>query len=327
MTTTSATSTIVSTLGGGSGIDMTGLATSLASAQFAAKIDRNTTQKDTVARQISAAADLKSQILALASSVGDRVRSGDVSTQPAIANSAVATVSRGVASGSGSYTLEVTSLASAQTLTSPAYAAGTAATGSGTLTLRFGTIAGTAFAEDATHAPVDITIASGATLADVAGAINAANAGVSAYVATGSDGAHLMLKGQEGAANAFVLEATETVGEEGLANLAWNPAGDASRRLANSASAAFKLDGLAMTSASNTVADVVPGLSLKLTRALSALTALQLGVSADQPVGPALIQIYESARRAVLDSVLEFDARTIASIRQDFTEIGKAMLH
>lgn len=264
MTTTSATSTIVSTLGGGSGIDMTALATGLANAQFAPKIDRNTTQSEIATRQISVAADLKSQILTLASSVGDRVRSGDISTQPSIANSTVATVSRGAASGSGSYTLEVTSLAAGQTLTSPAYAASTAPTGSGTLTLRFGTISGTSFTEDTAHAATSITIASGATLADVASAINAANAGVSAYVATGADGAHLMLKGQEGAANAFVLEANETVGEEGLANLAWSPAGDGTRLLASSTSAAFKLDGLAMTSASNTISDIVPGLSLKL---------------------------------------------------------------
>lgn len=67
--------------------------------------------------------------------------------------------------------------------------------------------------------------------------------------------------------------------------------------------------------------------SASLTRALSALTALQLGVSPEQSVGPALIQLYASARRAVLDSVLDFDARTITSIRQDFIEIGKAILH
>ncbi|MCB2058682.1 MAG: flagellar filament capping protein FliD [Novosphingobium sp.] len=265
MTTTSATSTIVSALGGGSGIDMAALATSLAEAQFAARIDRNSARADTVERQISASSTLKSQIQTLAASVGDRVRTGDISSQPAIANGAVAAVSRGVASGSGNYTLEVTALAGAQTLTSPAYAAGSAPVGSGSLTLRFGTITGSSFTEDSGHAPTTVTIASGATLADVAAAINAANAGVSAYVASGADGAHLMLKGAEGAANAFVLEASETVGEEGLAALAWNPAGDPARRLANAGDAAFKFDGLAMTSASNTIAEIVPGLNLKLT--------------------------------------------------------------
>ena len=265
MTTTSATSSIVASLGGGSGIDMAGLATSLAEASFAARKDRLTTRSDTLERQISAASNLKSMILQLASSVGDRVRSGDVSTQPSIANSAVASVSRGVASGSGSYSLEVTQLAAGQTLTGPAYAAGTAPTGSGTLTLRFGTISGSTFAEDTARSPAAITIPGGATLAQVAGAINAANTGVSAYVAQGADGAHLMLKGSEGSANGFILEASETPGEKGLAALAWTPAAAPERLKATAQSAEFKLDGLAMTSASNKISDLVPGLSLALT--------------------------------------------------------------
>lgn len=265
MTTTSATSQIVATLGGGSGIDMAGLAKGLADAQFARRIDRLTSQSDTLDRQISAASTLKSQVLQLASSVGDRVRTGDLSTQPGIANAAVAAASRGTASGKGSYSLEVTSLAKGQTLTSPALAAASSAVGAGSLTLKFGTVNGGAFAEDAAHPAVTLTIASGTTLADVAAQINGANAGVTAYVANGADGAHLMLKGQEGAANGFILEASETVGEEGLAQFAWTPASPGARLLSSAADASFKLDGLAMTSRSNTLADVAPGLTLKLT--------------------------------------------------------------
>lgn len=265
MTTTSATSSIVSTLGAGSGIDMAALATSLATAQFANRIDRNTTRADTVDRQISAASTLKSQLLQLASSVGERVRSGDLSAQPSIANGVVAVATRGVASGSGSYTLEVSALAASQVLTSPAYADPDSAAGSGTLTLRFGTIANGSFTATAGRAASEITIPGGATLNDVASAINAAGTGVSAYVATGADGARLMLKGQEGAANAFVLETAPATGGEALANLAWNPAGDASRQLGSAADAAFKLDGLAMTSPFNALSEIVPGLNLRLT--------------------------------------------------------------
>lgn len=65
--------------------------------------------------------------------------------------------------------------------------------------------------------------------------------------------------------------------------------------------------------------------SQSLTRALAALTALQLGVNGNQPIAPALIQLYDSARRAVLDSALAFDAPTINEIRNDFLEIGKAI--
>lgn len=65
--------------------------------------------------------------------------------------------------------------------------------------------------------------------------------------------------------------------------------------------------------------------SQALTRALSALTALQLGVDASAPLAPALHQLYESARRSVLNSVLAFDPRTIGTIRDDFAEIARAM--
>lgn len=265
MPATSLTSSIVQTLGAGSGIDMTALAEGLAQAQFAARIDRNTQRSELVERQISLAANLKSMIQQLASGVGDRVRTGDLSSQPLIANSAVAAVSRGTASGKGSYSLEVTRLAAAQALSSPTFASASAPTGSGSLTIRFGTIAGSMFNEDLAHPATTIAVASGATLADVAAAINASGSGLSAYVATGTGGAQLMLKGQEGAGNAFVIEASETPGEEGLAALAWTPAAPAGRLLANSGDAAFKFDGLAMGSASNTIADIVPGLSLTLT--------------------------------------------------------------
>ena len=244
---------------------MAALAEGLAQAQFANRIDRNTARSELVERQISEAANLKSMIQQLANGVGDRVRGGDLSTQPLIANAAIAQVSRGTASGKGTYSLEVTRLAAAQTLSSPAFAAASTPTGSGSLTIRFGTISGSSFSEDVDHAPSTITIPSGATLADVAAAINAANAGVSAYVASGTGGAHLMLKGSEGAANGFVIEASETPGEEGLAALAWSPAAAPERLLAGAGDAAFKLDGLAMGSKSNTIADVAPGLSLTLT--------------------------------------------------------------
>ena len=66
--------------------------------------------------------------------------------------------------------------------------------------------------------------------------------------------------------------------------------------------------------------------SQSLTRALSALTALQLGVSNTSEVAGALHQFYESARKAILDSVLDFDATTIAAIRADCSDVAAAML-
>ncbi len=65
--------------------------------------------------------------------------------------------------------------------------------------------------------------------------------------------------------------------------------------------------------------------SQALTRALSALTALQLGVAGEAGVALALRQFYQAARAALLDSVLAFKPARIAGIRQDFTEIAAAL--
>jgi len=223
VTTTSATSTqsLVTMLGGGSGVDMLALANNLAIAQFSARNDRLTAKSDTLESKISAASNIKSMLLSLSSSLGERVRVGDLSPQPGIANASVAAVSlSGSRRPSGTFSLEVTQLAQSQTLASRTFAAATDTVGAGKLTLRFGSVSGGAFTEDAGHAAASIDIPSGATLSDVADAINGANAGVSAYIANTVDGARLVLKGQDGAANGFVLEAGEDPAEPGLAALA-----------------------------------------------------------------------------------------------------------
>jgi flagellar protein FliS len=65
--------------------------------------------------------------------------------------------------------------------------------------------------------------------------------------------------------------------------------------------------------------------SHSMTRALTAITALQLGVSGESDVAGALKHLYESARRTVLDCAITFDSRKIETLRADFLEIGRAL--
>ncbi|MBT2133179.1 flagellar filament capping protein FliD [Croceibacterium sp. LX-88] len=263
----SETSSIVSALGAGSGVDMVALANNLALTQFKLRNDRLAAKKDLLSQQISSASSIKNMLTQLASAMGERVRVGDLSPQPSVANGSVATASSPSGTqGSGTYSLEVLALASSQTLSSPALASSTTVVGAGKLTLRFGATTAAGFTEG-TKAAVEIDIPTGATLSTIASAINAKSSGVTAYVAQTSSGAQLVLKGPDGAQNGFIVEATETAGQEGLAALAWNPSagGASSRLLATASDASFKLDGLSMTSASNTISNVAPGLSLSLT--------------------------------------------------------------
>ncbi len=261
-----ATSSIATTLGIGSGVDMTGLAEQLAEAQFAGRNERLATKSETLEQRISLAGSIRSSFSTFASALGERMRTGDLAPLPNIGNTSVAAVSSPVGSiGKGSYSLEVTKLATNQVLTGPVYASATDTVGAGSLTIRFGSVTNAAFAEDTGRTPLSIDIAAGATLKDVASAINGKNAGLNAYVAQTSAGAQLVVKGADGAQNGFVIEAAEDGADPGLSALAWQPGGDPARLVSTSADAEFLLDGLARTSASNTIPGVAPGLSLTLT--------------------------------------------------------------
>ncbi len=65
--------------------------------------------------------------------------------------------------------------------------------------------------------------------------------------------------------------------------------------------------------------------SQALTRALSAITALQLGVSGEDKTAGALRHLYEATRRAILDSAIRFNPEILGTIRSDFIEISRAM--
>lgn len=311
MDTTSSTSSIVSALGGGSGIDMVGLAARLAAAQFdgrIAQLDGKSTQAD---QQISLASALKNKLLTFASALGDRVRAGDLAALPSVANPAIASATRplGTVTASGSYSLEVLMLASRQAIASPLASSPTAPTGSGTLTIRFGTV-GTSFAEDSAHAPVTITVPTSATLADVATSINASASGISAYVATGVDGARLVIKGAEGSANGFIIEASEDASAPGLAALAWSPGAAADRLLGTAADARFKLDGLERTSASNSIANAAPGVSLTLTATnVGAPTTIRFSDPA-VAIGSAMQDLTAALNEIVTDLNQALDPRT-----------------
>jgi flagellar hook-associated protein 2 len=295
---------------------MTALATNLAAAQFAGRSDRLTDRAATLDKQISAASSLKSLMLQLSTSLGTAVRTGDLSAKPQGADAAVASATlTGAGRPSGTYALEVTALAAGQTLASPAYTSGASTLGSGTLTLRFGTVAQGGFMQDGAHPPVAVTIPAGATLSDVASAITNAGAGVSAYVAQTTTGARLVLKGADGAANGFVLDASETAGDPGLANLVWGPADDATRLLRGAADAAVKVDGLAVATTGNTVTGAIPSVSLKLTRANPGAPTQVSFADPSSAIGSAMEDFTAALNEVVSELGADTDAQTGALSR------------
>ena len=286
---TTSGSSIISALGAGSGIDFTRLAADISTASFAVQRNTITARKTALEAQISAAATLRGAITGLASALGDRIRSGDLAPKGELGNPAVAraTVPVGIRPR-GDFSLEVNSLAQGQTLVARPLASRDTLVGEGTLTLRFGAVSGASFTADAARAGVDIAITATDTLVTLASKINEASGGaVQAYVATGTNGAQLVMKGRDGAANGFVLEAASindpAANAPGdLSYFGWSPATTNGELRQSARDAAFQLDGVAMTSPTNRVTGLPGGFGLNLTATnTGAPTTLSFATSND----------------------------------------------
>ncbi|MEL6529660.1 MAG: flagellar filament capping protein FliD [Pseudomonadota bacterium] len=265
-------SNIIAALGAGSGINFTQLARDLSEASFGFQRSTLESRNETLEARISAASLLRNSVNDLASALGDRIRTGDLSPTASIGNSAVASVSTPAGSNpTGSYSLEVAQLAQSQTLVMPSYSSGEDLVGEGSLQIRFGTVAGGSFTEDTAQTALDITVEATDTLQTLASKINSASDGaLEAYVANGTGGAQLVIKGQEGAANGFVLEPISNSGSPSaapgdLSYLGWSPASDTGELRQSSQDALFALDTVQFASASNTVTGLPEGMTLELT--------------------------------------------------------------
>lgn len=266
------TSSIIGALGAGSGVNMAQLARDLSAARFAQRIARLEDRSELLETRISAASTLRSQLTELSSALGDRIRNGDLAARATISNTSVAVP--GVVTGAaprGSYSLEVQQLADSQTLVTNGYSAASDLVGEGTLAITFGSISGGGFTADAARSPLNITVSATDTLSDVATRINGAGQGLTAYVANGTNGAQLVIKGADGEANGFTLTGTgasQSGGGAAQGNidyLNWSPATDTGQLRETAADALYTLDTVARRSTSNTLSDLPGGLTLSLT--------------------------------------------------------------
>ena len=164
---------------------------------------------------------------------------------------------------SANYLVNVTSLAQAQSIASTPVADPTAAIGTGTLTIQAGAwnAGGTSFT-GSSAAPITVTIDStNDSLNGIAAAINsAANGTVNASVVTDSSGSRLVLSSANtGAANGFSVTAGGA-----LAQFAYAPGATTMTSSQSAADASFSVNGLALTSATNSVSSVISGVTLNL---------------------------------------------------------------
>lgn len=245
---------IASSLGAGSGIDIAKLVSDLSSASREPKVTRIGALVTANQARISAVSQARSDLVGFADSLEQMISDGSLRSKPTVSDESVlaATARAGLQADKFAATIVVNSLARAQSSYSGVVADKTAAIGTGTMTLTVNGVAKT------------VTVGStNNSLEGLATAINASGAGVTASIISDQGGSRLILKGATGAANAFTLTA-DSGADPGLSAFATDGGLTVGQTAAN---AEFTVDGVGFSRASNTIDDVVPGVSLTLKKA------------------------------------------------------------
>jgi flagellar hook-associated protein 2 len=291
---------------GGSVINVSALVSALVTATEAPQQSIIDSQTQAVTANISALGTLKGALSTFQSALSGLSTPGSFNAQSATSsNNSVFTASASQGAVSGSYSVAVTALASAQQLLSKPITGGSgAAVGTGTLNIALGS----------TNFNVAVN-GSNNTLTGIAAAINAAasNPGVSATVLQGTDGAHLVLSSTvTGAANA--ISVTETDGGNSLAALTYGTGNVGTYTVESTAAdAAFSISGVPYTSASNTVSSALTGVTLTLTGTTATNATATLSVANDTSSVTSNINSFVSAYntlQSALSSLGGFDSTT-----------------
>lgn len=283
---------MVAVTGTGSGLDIDGLVASLVAAErLPAEARLNVREADLTTRNTvfssakSAVADFEIATNKLADPItfSQFIASSSDDTK--------ATISTTSAASLGSYQLAISALASAQTLASGSFSATTDTIGTGTLTISLGTPSYTgntpdSYASFTQASSVEITIdSSNNTLSGVKDAINASGAGVTASILKNGSNYQLMLVSEStGLANSIAVSVSgDSTGTDtdssGLSQLVYSSSANQLQQYSAGSDASFSINGLAVTSTSNTVSDVIDGVTLNL---LSTTTsALTIDVKTD----------------------------------------------
>ncbi|MDE2419012.1 MAG: flagellar filament capping protein FliD [Burkholderiales bacterium] len=282
--------------------------------------------------QISAMGTIQSEFSALADAAKAMTAATAWSARTgSSSNTSAASISVTDAASATSFTLDVDSLAKPQSVNSAPMTAG-GLVGAGTLTLRTGTWAAGVFTPGGASADVTIAATASDTVATLAAKINSANAGVVATAFNDGTSDRLLVRSKEtGTASGFRIQATTdadgvTTDNFGLSRLAFDPKagafGMASAGLPvqYGSNANARINGLAVTSQTNTLNGNIPGVTINL--AATTTTNYGLGTEVLAPVTLSVREDVTPAVKSVQGFVTAYNA--LAASLADLTKYDAA---
>jgi flagellar hook-associated protein 2 len=231
-----------------------------------------------------------------------------------------------------SMSIEVQSLAKQQSTASASFLPVGTPVGSGTLNIQLGSWATGTFAPGSAAA-IDVTVAADDTLSTIASKMNAANAGISATVLRDASGERLLVRSKDtGEDLGFRIQATDADGNNtdaaGLSRLAYDKVGASFHGMALSqagANAQATVNNVSISSASNTVKNALPGITLNLAQVTT--TPVELTVFNDKEGMRKNLQTFVDAYNAInsmLSTATKYDPDTkvAGSLQGDSTAVG-----
>lgn len=288
-------SPIASSLGLGSGLNITDIVKVLVQSDTAAKQAQISRQTSNNAAYISGVGALRSALTAFTTAMGKLNDKSAPSFNAYAATSASDSIVKATAGNTavaGSYSIEVKNLATGSKVASAAYTEGASKS----------VTAGEMVIEQ-NGKTYKVTIGDDATLQTVRDQINKelSASGISANIITGKDGARLVLGSTTtGAGNDLKVSGIPELEIDGTKSMASEGAGyidDVAK------DALLTIDGLEVSSASNTVTDAISGLSLELTGKSAVGVATKVTVAANndglKTSVQAFVDAYNTMQRAI----------------------------
>ncbi|MCP4492703.1 MAG: flagellar filament capping protein FliD [Gammaproteobacteria bacterium] len=278
----------ISSLGIGSGLDLGGLVESLVAAERIPTENRLNRRESETASDLSGIGIMKSALSSFQSSLSAFDDADNFNTR-STSNSDSSALGASVSSDAevGNYSIDISSVALSQSLATGAYSSTTDTIGTGTIQIRFGTITEpgfSSFAVNADKTTVSINVdSSNNTLAGLKDDINNGNYGVSASIVNDGTGYRLTLTADDtGAENAMEISITDSgdgdhLDSSGLSALAYNASASNLTETQTAADAVLSVNGLAITSASNTLDEVIEGVTLTVKQTTT--SSITLGIS------------------------------------------------
>jgi flagellar hook-associated protein 2 len=302
---------ILSSLGVGNGLNITSIVSQLVAAEGQPVTSQITNQTNAVNTQLSGLGQLQSALTSFQSAVTALQTNNSFQADSATSsNSSIVSVTPGTGAVAATHNVEVDQLATQQSsITTAEFANSAAVVGTGSLTFTIGS--------GSTSSSFNVNIDStNNTLAGVASAINNAtgNTSVQASVInvdnstnTGTISKLVLTSTNPGTANAFTVSGTDADGNNtdnaGLSQLFSN-------NLATQTAAKdsiIKVDGQTATNSSNTLSNVLPGLTLNLQSA-SVGTTVQVGVSLNTSAVSSSLNNFVSAYNTLNSTIQSLQA-------------------